>query len=127
MTPHNKEEIIKNYISAYNSFDLESMCANLHPDIEFINIDKGEANLTLNGIDAFKAKAKQAAAIFKVRHQEITGILYGDNHVEVDIHYTGIVAIELPNGLKDGDEIELMGKSVFQFHDGMITKLVDMS
>ncbi|TKC06590.1 nuclear transport factor 2 family protein [Pedobacter polaris] len=127
MTPHNKEEIIKNYISAYNSFDFEGMCAYLHPDIEFINIDKGEPNLTLNGLSAFRTQAEQAAAIFKVRHQEITSIFYGDNHVEVDIHYTGIVAIALPNGLKDGDQIELKGKSVFQFHDGLITKLVDMS
>ena len=127
MEPHNKEEIIKNYISAYNSFNLDAMCIHLHPEIEFINIDKGEPNLTLNGIDAFKAQAEKAAAIFKTRHQEITAIIYGDNHVEVDIHYTGVVAIELPNGLKDGDQIELKGKSVFQFHDGLITKLVDMS
>lgn len=127
MTPHNKEEIIKNYISAYNSFDLDGMCVCLHPEIEFINIDKGEPNLTLNGIDAFKAQAEQAAGIFKVRHQEITAIVYGDNHVEVDIHYTGIFAIDLPNGLKAGDPIEMTGKSVFQFHDGLIIKLVDMS
>jgi len=127
MTPHNKEEIIKNYIVAYNSFDIDGICACLHPEVEFINIVKGETNLTLNGIDAFKAQAEQAAAIFKKRQQEILTIVYGDNHVEVDIHYTGVVAIELPNGLKAGDEIELKGKSVFQFHDGLILKLVDMS
>lgn len=127
MTPHNKEEIIKNYISAYNSFDVAGMCTHLHPEIEFININKGDANLTLNGISAFKAQAEQATAIFKVRHQEIIAIIYGDNHVEVDIHYTGIVAIDLPNGLNAGDPIEMKGKSVFQFHDGLINKLVDMS
>jgi hypothetical protein len=127
MTPHNKEEIIKNYIIAYNNFDIDGMCAQLHPEIEFINIENGETNLTLNGIDAFKAQAKQAEAIFKTRQQEITAIFYGDNHVEVDINYTGILATDLPNGLKAGDEIELKGKSVFQFHDGFIIKLVDMS
>ena len=127
MSAHNKEEIIKNYISAYNSFDIDGMCVCLHPEIEFINIDKGEPNLTLNGIDAFKAQAKQAAEIFKVRHQEITAIVYGDNHVEVAIHYTGVFAIDLSNGIKAGDPIEMTGKSVFQFHDGLITKLVDMS
>lgn len=127
MSAHNKEEIIKNYIAAYNSFDIDKMCIHLHPEIEFINIDKGEPNLTLNGIEAFKTQAKQAAGIFKVRHQEIETIVYGDNHVEVDIHYTGIIAVDLPNGFKNGDQIELKGKSVFQFHDGLITKLVDMS
>ena len=127
MTPHNKEEIIRNYISAYNSFDVDGMCSCLHPEIEFINIDKGDINLKLNGIDAFKEQAKQAAVIFKVRHQQVNAIVYGDNHVEVDIQYTGTLAIELPNGLKSGDKIELQGKSVFQFHDGLITKLVDMS
>jgi ketosteroid isomerase-like protein len=127
MTPHNKEEIIKNYITAYNNFDLDGMCSQLHPEIEFIYIDKGEPNLTLNGIDAFKAQAEQAAAMFKARKQEIITIVYGDNHVEVDINYTGTLAVEFPNGLKAGEQIELKGKSVFQFHDGLITKLVDMS
>ncbi|WP_316765547.1 nuclear transport factor 2 family protein [Pedobacter frigiditerrae] len=127
MTPHNKEEIIKNYITAYNNFDLDGMCEQLHSDIEFIYIDKGEPNLTLNGIEAFKAQAEQAAAMFKVRKQEIIAIVYGDNHVEVDIEYRGTLAVEFPNGLKAGDKIELKGKSVFQFHDGLILKLVDMS
>ncbi|TCC91896.1 nuclear transport factor 2 family protein [Pedobacter frigiditerrae] len=127
MTPHNKEEIIKNYITAYNSFDLEGMCSQLHAEIEFIYINKGETNLTLNGIDAFKVQAEQTAAMFKARKQEIISIVYGDNHVEVDIHYTGTLAVEFPNGLKVGDDIELKGKSVFQFYDGLILKLVDMS
>jgi hypothetical protein len=127
MTPPDQEEIIKNYISAYNSFDLDGMFANLHSEIEFINFDKGEVNLTIIGIDAFKVQAKQAALIFKSRHQKITTIVYKGNLVEVDIHYTGILAKGLPNGLKEGDEIELSGKSVFEFHDGLIIKLVDRS
>lgn len=127
MIPHNKEEIIKGYILAYNSFNVDAMCIFLHPEIEFINIDKGEPNLTLNGIEAFKMQAEKAAGIFKTRNQEVTAIIYGDDHVEVDIDYSGICAIDLPNGLKAGDSIEMKGKSVFQFRDGLITKLVDMS
>ena len=127
MSAHNKEEIIKNYINAYNDFNIEGMISWLHPEVEFINISNGETNITLNGISAFRNQAEQASTIFKVRHQEIISIFYGDNHVEVDILYTGIVAQTLPNGLKDGDQVELKGKSVFQFHDGLILKLVDMS
>lgn len=127
MTPHNKEEIIKNYINAYNSFDVEGMLTLLHKDIEFINITNGETNLTLNGIEPFKKQAQDACNLFKARNQEILSIFYGDNHVEVDINYTGIFAIDLPNGFSAGDTIEMRGKSVFQFHDGLITKLVDMS
>lgn len=127
MEPHNKEEIIRNYMNAYNSFNVEEMIRVLHPEIEFINIIGGETNLTLNGIDAFKAQAQDACKLFKTRNQEIVSIFYGDNHVEVDIYYTGVFAIDLANGLKAGDPIEIKGKSVFQFHDGLITKLVDMS
>lgn len=127
MTPHNKEEIIKNYITAYNTFDVAGMLTVLHPEIEFINISNGETNLTLNGLVSFKTQAEEACRLFKVRHQEIISIFYGDNHVEVDIHYSGVFAIDLPNGAKAGDGIEMKGKSVFQFHDGLIVKLVDMS
>lgn len=127
MEPHNKEEIIKNYINAYNAFDVKGMLAVLHDHIEFINISNGETSLTLNGINAFRIQAEEACKLFKARRQEIVSIFYGDNHVEVDIKYTGIFAVDLPNGFKVDDQIEMKGKSVFQFYDGMIIKLVDMS
>jgi len=127
MEPHNKEEIIRNYINAYNNFNVDDMIRVMHTEIEFINITSGETSLTLIGIDAFKAQAEETCRMFKERQQEIISIFYGDNHVEVDMHYKGIFAIDLPNGLKAGDPIEMKGKSVFQFHDGLITKLVDMS
>ena len=127
MEPHNKEEIIRNYITAYNTFNLDGMCEVLHSDIEFINISNGEENLSLSGIDAFRQQAETAAKMFKERNQDIVSIVYGDNHVEVDITYNGTFAIDFPDGPKTGDEIKLSGKSIFQFHDGLIIKLVDMS
>jgi hypothetical protein len=127
MLPHNKEEIINSYIAAYNSFDIDGMCSVLHEHVEFINISNGEISLTLMGLAAFKKQAQEALTFFRERRQHITSILYGDNHVEVEIDYFGVLAKDLPNGQLAGNELKLKGISVFQFHDGMITKLVDMS
>lgn len=122
-----EEEIIRQYVKAYNIFDIESMLKNLHPDIEFINISNGEIDLRLIGIDQFRVQAEKAKSIFSKRHQEITSLSGRPDSVEVEINYRGTFAIDLSDQIKQGDYIELKGKSVFKFKDEKIIQLTDMS
>lgn len=46
-----RENIIQNYIEGYNKFDVEKMLLDLDNEILFQNIENGEINLTLNGIN----------------------------------------------------------------------------
>ena len=64
--------MIEQYLQAYNQFDIPGMLAHLHPDIEFKNISNGEITLSLQGIEAFREQASQAAQYFRVRKQSIT-------------------------------------------------------
>ncbi|WP_367584473.1 hypothetical protein [Paenibacillus sp. FJAT-26967] len=43
------------------------------------------------------------------------------------IDYEGILAVDLPNGLKTGDNIQLKGKSVFRIEEGKISLIEDYS
>jgi hypothetical protein len=52
---------------------------------------------------------------------------FDENKAEVEISYTGILAIDLPNGLKSGSKIELRGQSIFTFQDDKIIKIEDIS
>jgi len=54
-------------------------------------------------------------------------ILYKDHKVTIDIDYSAILSVDLPNGLKADDALELKGKSVFEFEAGKITYIVDIS
>lgn len=121
------QRIIKSYIRAYNSFDIDGMLSNVHDNVRFENISDGEVNLTTNGIVELKKQAEQAKKIFKEREQKITGIRFSKDQVEIDIDFKGIVAVDFPNGIKTGDVFELKGRSVFRFRDNKIIEIKDIS
>ncbi len=120
-------KIIENYIDAYNKFDTDGMILDLHKDIKFENISNNEVNMAFNGIESFKNQAEQAKHLFKEREQKITNMRFNGDQVEVNICYRGILASDLPNGLKAGDRIELNGKSIFKFKNNKIIEIKDIS
>jgi len=122
-----QKEIIEAYIDAYNRFDVEAMIALLHSDVVFQNISNGEVTLETKGKDAFERQAKEAATYFSERRQTATGFRFEKSEVEVSIDYSGKLSVDLPNGLKAGDVLQLNGKSVFTFQDAQIIKLTDIS
>ena len=121
------QQKIEAYISAYNAFDVAGMLATLHPSVQFKNIANGQVTLTTQGIEAFEAQARQATQFFRQRTQTVTDLRITDGQAEVAIDYRGILAVDLPNGLKAGDTLALQGKSIFRFQDNLICSLEDIS
>ncbi|MEM9671939.1 MAG: nuclear transport factor 2 family protein [Bacteroidota bacterium] len=121
------KKIIRGYVAAYNNFDVPGMIRHLSDDIVFQNVSGGEVTLELTGKDAFREQAEQASKLFKSRKQTIDDIQILDNVAEVLINYEGVLAQDLPNGLKAGDLLRLQGKSVFTFLKNKIVKLRDES
>lgn len=122
-----RKQKIQNYIEAYNNFDVEKMLTDLHENIVFKNISNEEVNLTTTGISAFQTQAEQAKNLFSKREQKITEIAFKDDSVEVEIYYCGVLAVDLSNGLKADDKIELEGKSIFRFEGEKIIEITDIS
>ncbi|WP_248928493.1 nuclear transport factor 2 family protein [Paenibacillus hamazuiensis] len=121
------KEIIKKYIDAYNSFDIESMIDLLYKDVVFRNFSNGEMNAETVGIQEFRELAEKSAKIFSSRCQTVTDIGIADEKTEVQIEYEAILAVDLPNGLKVGETIQLKGKSVFGILEGKISLIEDYS
>lgn len=103
------------------------MTKHLHPEVVFRNVANGEVTLELEGVEAFRAQAEQAKAVFRSREQTIRDILFNGDTAEVTIDYIGVLAQDLPNGLSAGDTIQLRGKSIFYFEDGNVIRLRDES
>ncbi|MBA9075509.1 nuclear transport factor 2 family protein [Rufibacter quisquiliarum] len=122
-----KKELVTQYIQAYNNFDVEGMLANLHDEIVFKNVSSGEVNLQLLGLSAFKAQAEQAKSFFSQREQKITSLEESADKVEVNIAYSGVLAVDLPDGPQAGERLEMEGKSIFGFRDGKIISIEDIS
>ncbi|SEO21991.1 SnoaL-like domain-containing protein [Mucilaginibacter gossypiicola] len=122
-----RELIISNYVKAYNSFDVEGMLKNLAPSLKFQNISNGDVNMELDGIEAFRSQAEQAVKLFDRREQIIRSFKHTGNKTEIAIDYNAILAVDLPNGLKKGDELNLKGHSIFTFDEDKIVGIMDIS
>jgi hypothetical protein len=102
-----REEIIQNYIDGYNQFDIDKMIRDLDANIIFQNIQNGEVNMTLDGIEEFKNQAEKAKAYFKEREQKITLISHDTDTSTIEIDYTAILAIDFSEEMKSGQKLEL--------------------
>jgi len=121
------KKMIENYVNAYNSFDVDGIIKLLHKDIQFKNFSNGELNIETRGTEEFRELAEKSAKIFSSRRQTITDYSAIDDKVEVQIDYEGRLAVDLPNGLKAGDTLQLKGKSVFEIKEGKISLIEDHS
>lgn len=122
-----QQQIIEAYLEAYNNFDIEGMLKHLHNDLVFENISDDEVNMRLEGKAAFKAQAEAASAYFKSRKQTVRSWNFDGDTVTIDLNYEAVLAQDFPNGLKTGATLSLTGKSIFEFFDGKVMRLVDKS
>lgn len=123
----NRELIINNYLVGYNEFDIDKMVADLDEIIIFENIQGGETNLIITGLEAFKEQAEKAATFFSERTQTKNSIQHSDKTTEIEIDYHATLLIDLENGMKKGHQINSNGTSIFEFLDGKIVRLTDKS
>jgi hypothetical protein len=121
------EQSIKQYIHAYNNFDIDGMLVKLHPAIVFKNISHGEVDFITEGLDEFKAQAQKAITYFRHREQRISDLKIEDQRAEVAIDYKAVLATDLPNGMKEGETLQLKGRSVFRFENDLIISIEDYS
>jgi ketosteroid isomerase-like protein len=119
--------LIQNYVNAYNSFDIDRMLLLLDENIEFRNVSNGLVNAETKGIDQFRQLAEQSKRIFSERHQTINHYSIKGDQVEIEVDYEGILATDLPKGLKTGEILKLKGKSVFKFKNKKLLVIEDYS
>lgn len=122
-----QQALIERYIQAYNQFDVAGMVENLHPEILFENIAEDKVTLSLQGLPAFRKQAEAALAFFSSRQQQITNWHFDEEKIRIDISYQAILAIDLPNGMKAGESLQLNGQSIFHFKKDKIIRIIDIS
>jgi len=127
MRPGDQRELVERYIAAYNAFDVEGMVATMHPAIEFLNVSGGVTTTRVQGVAAFRALAEQSGALFSSRRQTITAFESGEGRAEAEVAWEGVLAADLPGFGEYGDEVRLLGRSEFEFRDGLIHRLTDRS
>ena len=127
MNGDDKRSVIERYLVAYNGFDVDGMISVIHPDIEFKNVSGGQVNATAPGTDEFRNLAELSKRLFSSHKQTITKFRKKDDQALIDVAYEGVLASDLPNGMKTGATLRLNEQSEFTFRDGKIYRITDIS
>lgn len=127
MTAPEKRSLVDRYLAAYNALDVDGMMDALHPDVEFENVAGGEVTAAASGADAFRQLAEQGAALFASRRQTVTAFDASGPGAVAHVDYEGVLATDLPGGPGAGETLRLQGRSGFEFRDGRISWIRDVS
>ncbi|WP_160111181.1 nuclear transport factor 2 family protein [Algoriphagus boritolerans] len=127
MENEKREKLIEAYLAAYNSKDVKGMIEHLDERVVFKNFSSGALTHFFEGKNAFKKQAEEALDYFSERKQTVEFITHREGESEVRISYWAIAAVDFPNGINKGQEIELKGKSIFKFTDSKISEIEDFS
>ena len=120
-------EVISRYIAAYNNLHVQGMLDCLTDDVEFQNISSGKMDTHTTSKEDFENLANMGVTAFSSRNQSILNSISVSNTTLVQIDYHAVVAADLPNGWKAGQELKFTGASAFEITDGKISKVVDQS
>ena len=128
MIEQDKLDLIDRYLHAHNTFDIAGMLATLHPEVEFKNVSGGEVNATASRMSEFAEMAQQSKALFTSRQQTMTAFETADDErASTNVAYEGVLAADLPNGMKAGEVLKLNGRTEFEFKEGSISRIADYS
>lgn len=119
--------LIDRYIDAYNRMDVEAMLATMQDEVVFENYTAGVLALRTIGIAELRHLAESSRHLFSMRHQTITTWREDGNHAHASIHFEGVFAVDLPNGVRAGQSMALEGRSEFRQHDGRLIYIADFS
>jgi hypothetical protein len=79
------------------------------------------------GIKALRTLAEESRAMFASRRQTMTAFEGRDDDAEIAVVFEAVLASDLPNGMRQGQQLKLAGRSEFSFRDGKILRIVDLS
>ena len=127
MDEDEKRSLVECYLAAYNAFDIDGMMAVIHPDIEFKNVSGGQVNATTSGSGDFRLLAEKSSELFRSRKQKILTFWSNADQASIAVAFEGVLASDLPNGVKAGETLRLNGRSEFTFCDGKIYRIKDVS
>ena len=122
-----KQQLVEQYIKAYNDLDVGGMVALMTPDVVFENVSGGRVNATTRGVNEFRQLAERGVQLFSERSQTVTAWTFSPNAARVTLSWRGVFGVNVPDGARKGTVLELQGESAFEFADGRISRIVDRS
>jgi steroid delta-isomerase-like uncharacterized protein len=121
------QDLIFEYIKAYNAKDVGTMLTFFDDACIFENISGGKVIVRTEGRAELDALARRSAEAFVTREQRVVSLTEGEGRIVAEIDYHAVLQADLSPELKAGSRLDLRGISVFEITEGKITRLSDYS
>jgi hypothetical protein len=103
------------------------MLVGVHLRVEFRKISGGAVNASTSGVAELRNRAHRSPSVFSGRQQVVESFEVQGYRAVAVIAYCAVVADDLPSGMKKGEVLNLSGRSEFEFLDGTISRITDIS
>ena len=120
-------DVLRRYLQAYNAMDLDALLATVSDDVTFEHLSNTSEPTRTVGKAELATLARQSVQVFSSRCQTVVDAVVEPQRVALRVDFEATVAIDLPNGWKAGQRLELRGASFFTLRDALICKIVDLS
>ncbi len=121
------QTLIEQYIRCYNQVDIDGMLECVSEDVVFENVSNAGQSMRLEGKEAMRDIANLGMRAFSYRRQNILKLICQDDSAAAEVTFTGVAALDLPNGTKQGETVEIHGVSLFEMRDGQLSRVADFS
>lgn len=127
MTPAAMRDLVDRYLDAYNRMDVAAMLAPLHPEVEFRHLAGAEQLVATRGKEALRTLAEQSLALFSQRRQTLTEFTVEGGFALARIDFHAVAARDLSAECPRGQVVSLAGRSEFEFREGLISRITDIT
>lgn len=121
------EALVETYVDSYNRMDVDGVVACVTEDVMFENISNAGGSMQLKGVAAFQQVAEASMAAFTYRRQRIRQLIVSGDRAAAEIQFQGVAALDLPNGIKQGQSVDIKGATFFEMSDGKLSRIADYS
>ena len=121
------QDVLREYIDAYNTKDVSAMLAFFDDACVFENISGGKITVRTEGKAKLEALARKSAQLFATREQKVVSVTEGQGRIVAEIAYHAVWQADLSPELKAGSRLDLRGISLFEFAGEKIIRLSDYS
>jgi hypothetical protein len=115
--------MVVDFLEAYNAKDIDKMLADVTSDLVFRHYCDAGVLFKADDKATFEAALREEVGAFKQRSQVVKTAMTLLGSTVLTTQFHAVVAKDLSNGWKAGQEITLPGAAEFQFRDDQIANI----
>jgi ketosteroid isomerase-like protein len=116
MSAKSNRELLQDFVDAFNRFDIDTLVADLDPDVELHEWPEGVGSTVYRGPDGVREALSVWFEVWEWMKVEVTDVQEEEDRVLVTLH-------QHAKGRASEVEVEIDSYNVYRFADGTVTSI----